>query len=485
MSLSEMKCQGLIGKTLSLEHIAHGMDCCLSIGILMKEFGFSKLAGAALAMIVSLLMLTVPMPLALAAGNTAPGVPGAGVTHPSAVAPQAPAAKAVLPVVSGSGVNFVLSSYLSTLSSLTITPGSTYVVDVGRSQGVTTLRGDVVNNGQLYFVSSNPAIHNIVFSAANLTNASGSVLGTRLLSTASSTLSANEIAAVGTLMANLNLSITARSVTNLGTIASSGSLSIATTNGFTNGGTLMSSQALSVNSGTAIVNTGAIGAVQDVNLWVGSGSLANSGQIISASGNINVATSQTQNLIINNLSGSMQATSGAINFRDVLYAGSASTSISGGALNAQVVNFNGGGGQLSANVDTISGTVNTVADTAHVSTNGDTLTLGNIMQTGDPTYFNDSGNIVITGNISVGENLVLISSQNILTSGPNVNFIQARNATGQAFDITMIAGANVTGSALGPAPSGITASQASSASFTGRLALVATLTLPVVRHHCR
>src|SRR5262249_18400445 len=130
-----------------------------------------------------------------------------------------------------------------------------------------------------------------------------------------------------------------------------------------------------------------------------------------------------------------------INVRDAGYQANGDLSIDGGDLIARELNLNSGGGVIYVKADNLVGTLTTRGYEARVYTNTDTLVLGTIKLDGDPTYYN-TGNIVISRNISVNEKLAIIAGGNI-TSDADGATITARGG-GQGFDIHLIAGADLT-----------------------------------------
>ncbi len=131
-----------------------------------------------------------------------------------------------------------------------------------------------------------------------------------------------------------------------------------------------------------------------------------------------------------------------LTFSEAGYNESFNSAVKGGDLLSEELNVNTGGGSTDVFVNQLTGTVNSSGTAAHVSANTSVLTIGNQCLVGDPTYFN-TGDIVLDGDIVVGEVLAIIAGGNI-TATSNLGQITARDAAGQGYDIHIIAGANIT-----------------------------------------
>jgi hypothetical protein len=117
--------------------------------------------------------------------------------------------------------------------------------------------------------------------------------------------------------------------------------------------------------------------------------------------------------------------------------------VTGGNLLSQQLKINAGGGTANIDVEQLTGTVSSSGNAVHVEASTDMLTLGKQNLSGDPTYYNDKGDITISGDIVVSEDLTIIASGNIFaTSG--LTQIVATNGSGAGAPINIIAGANVT-----------------------------------------
>ncbi len=148
---------------------------------------------------------------------------------------------------------------------------------------------------------------------------------------------------------------------------------------------------------------------------------------------------------INNNSGTVSALNGAINIREAGYNESFNSNMYGGDLLSKEVNAYTGAGTTDIHVKELTGILNTNGSAAHVSADTGTLILGNQCLVDDPTYYN-TGNIVIGGNILVGEKLAIVAGGDITAAGGVSNLaITARLAGGNqdGQDITIVAGVNL------------------------------------------
>lgn len=334
-------------------------------------------------------------------------------------------------------------------SALNLASNSTTVIDFANSQNVTI--GDLINSGTLVFASSNPAITSAsVFSTAILNQAAANMF------TSAAPLNISGFFPIS----NLLLS-SASNFVNHGNISATGDLSIAAAGQITNNGSIVSQANLNM-SAASLANSQMLSAIQNVNLHIAN--IQNQGQIASALGNINIAnaaagsiaSSLSQNALasllgniqINNNAGVIAAQNGSINIRDLVYAGTADLNIDGGNIVSRELNLNNGNGNIVAHLSSINGIVNTIGSCASLSVQDQNLMLGNLQISGDPTYFNNTGDITISGNIQVGAALSIIAAQNIKTTNA-VSLITTTGGTGQGHNIYMVAGANIT-AGVGP-----------------------------------
>jgi YVTN family beta-propeller protein len=298
-------------------------------------------------------------------------------------------------------------------------------------------------------VPQNVALNAIGFNAGTPLNVSGNVnvLGAiHTLQTAANTGSVLNVGNLnigsgGLLSGNLPAGL------NLGSsIFPSASMTVNVENHLTNMGTIASPGNLTVVAGGSITNqtvsnAPATMAAQNINLSAGSGQIFNSG-LIQALGNINLNTGNSQaDLNITAPGGTFEAIAGNINLRCASYVGSNNIHLDGGDYLSQNLNLYSGTGSITAGVNNVSGILSTYAGAVHESSNAKLLSLGKICVSGDPTYYN-TGSIQITGDISVAEDLAIIAGGDI-TSTSGLTSITARDGTGQGHHITLVSGANV------------------------------------------
>jgi len=279
-------------------------------------------------------------------------------------------------------------------SQLVVPTNVTVTGDFARTADGVRVTKDVVNFGSIIATSSNANRNTAVIGARSIENEQGGLI-------ASQASASNP---------ELNLTLKAeRNLSNQGSITAAGALEI--------------DAPLVVNRGT----------------------------MSSATSDVTFTTGENQ-LLVDNQTGTVSADNGAINIRTADYSGYAGSTVYGGDFNSRDFNLNAGQASADVFADTISGTVNSSGLAAHVRTNMDTLVIGNQCLTGDPTYFN-TGNIIIGGNIVVGEALAIIAGGSITTNQTALSIV-ARDAGTQGYDINIIAGAFITGGTGQIAPSG-------------------------------
>ncbi|MDZ4837091.1 MAG: hypothetical protein SGJ27_25180 [Candidatus Melainabacteria bacterium] len=311
--------------------------------------------------------------------------------------------------------------------------------DVGK--GATfQVTGDLTNAGSMYVYSSSKNNNKGLLKADNITNEQTGLISTML--------SDSQATEHGGALTPVNLSLEAADrFTNHGVIESSGELNI------TAGNVINSNSAGDANSSSTI--TGAPGPVLKAaaNLNISAPHVVNNGLIQSTNANVSFDNAVASDLVIQNTGGSISALNGSINLRTPSYDATFNTNMTGGDLLSQSLNINAGQGSADVYVNELTGVINETGLASHVKASTATLNLGSICLTGDPTYKNDAGNIVLSGDITVGEALTIIASGDITNSAPLT--ITAGNAN-SGFPITLIAGADITsvGTNTGTLPSG-------------------------------
>ena len=312
-------------------------------------------------------------------------------------------------------------------ANFTVASGVTTYGDFGKNSNF-ILKGDLNNYGSIYAVSSTNSARGGAIRTDDITNQSGALISSVLPSNLSS----------GSYRSKVDLELNARGeLTNLGTIESSGNLTLVSQ-------LVPTISSNSQASGSTLTNSGTISAQDSV--FITANNVHNSGTITAVNGGVSINGSPTLAINVNNTNGTISALNGAINVRDASYKGTFNNNIAGGDLLSKEVNLFAGNATNDVAVNELTGTVSQTGLAGHVSAATDDLRIGATCLTGDPTYYNTAGNISITGNLVVGEALTLIASGNIFSSAGTR--IEASSAA-QAFDITMIAGANITNPASG------------------------------------
>lgn len=285
-------------------------------------------------------------------------------TAPAPVVPTANISGAPLPTKA------VISPDLAASISNGVTNSGNVVIDFGALQGGVLDHGssNFTNSGTIYAISTNPAITTATISAQNIYNQAGATITTVAPS--------GILAQYSNIVANLNLVLNAvQSVVNAGTISSAGNLTV-------NAGTSIIN-ALPTNVASTVPQP-VMQAMNNVNL--NSASIANAGLIQSMTSNINVATTAlaaTQNIVFNNVGGTLQALQGAVNVRDSGFAGKFNTSILGGDILSRELNLYCGDGLLDVQLQNMTGDLTVHAGDGYISALSD-IHVANVVFTGDP-----------------------------------------------------------------------------------------------------
>ncbi len=297
------------------------------------------------------------------------------------------------------------SSVGGTLGAVTVTHGVKVVDTLGQLS-----LGSLTNYGSILTASSSQGSTDTI-SAGAIVNAAGGKIG-------SYSPPASGNGSSGLYAADPSLSATT-SISNSGAISSAGNLTIS---------------APVVNNTASHGAGGSISAAQNVN--VNTQVLNNSGVIAAISGNANVAS--TGALALNGTGGSLQAQNGNINLSST----NADVTATGGNFESQNLNINAGTGNVTANIDTVSGLVNASGNCIHINADTADLKLGSINASGDPMFTN-VGNLSIDGYIAPtnGQDLTLIAGGNIVSATGNTG-LDTSSATGNGGNLTLVAGAN-------------------------------------------
>ncbi len=307
-------------------------------------------------------------------------------------------------------------------ANLTVASGVTTYGDFGKNSNF-ILKGDLNNYGSIYAVSSTNSARGGAIRADDITNQSGALI--------SSVLPSNLLG--GSYASKVDLELNARGqLTNLGTIESSGNL------------TLVSQLVPTVSNtspqvGSTLTNSGTISAQDSV--FITANNVNNSRTITAVNGAVSINGSPTLAINVNNTNGTISALNGAINVRNADYKGTFNNNITGGDLLSKEVNLFAGNATNEVVVNQLTGLLSQTGSAGHVSTATDNLQIGDTCFTGDPTFYNNGSQISISGTVTFAEDIVFISTGNII--GINGFSVEARNGT-QGYDVTMIAGANIT-----------------------------------------
>lgn len=282
----------------------------------------------------------------------------------------------------------VMLAGLGGLSSLNVPTGVTAVGVL--NSGALNITGSLINNGLLVALPGTSSVSNLQVSAASIFNGSTGTITTSVPA---------QLAAIFSSTSPVNLQlISGGNFTNLGNISASGNLSIVA------GGSI-------VNSGTITGNLSAV-------LSSITGSITNQGIISSTLGNVALSTVNPVDLLVNNTRGLITGSNIDFNSTGSL------VSVLGGTLSAtQNVNFNARDGVVRAMLDEVRGTVNVTACESHLSVNGGQLNIGSVDLSGDPTFVNSGGDIVLNPNAPggvlsfAGENLAVLAAGSVLPGG--------------------------------------------------------------------
>ncbi len=272
----------------------------------------------------------------------------------------------------------------------------------------------------------------------------------------------NTTSKLETITANNILEMTGSSIQGTGTAANSmvhDNLLLKDQTDFINFGTVSNFSDISINSNGNIVNQtdGQINSIAGINLSISSfGYLINNGLIDGQ--NINIAfNGNGQNLnpvIIGN--GDFNSILGSVNIitsnipSGITGGNTASASISDGfgELKINGVNFNGKNLNISAPNEKVILAANSISSIINVNSASlsaevfkNSLNLGKIVETSDPTFFNVNGDVNIYGGInSPGGNVAVVAAGNINVSGGSIN--TGLTSSGTAGNVILFSGVN-------------------------------------------
>ncbi len=314
---------------------------------------------------------------------------------------------------------------VSSRTGLLIVPAGVIGIDNVSSGHGLSIKGDILNYGTIYGLSTNSQITTAGISAKDVVNESGGLISTDIPGLLLNTL--------GPVNDATNLTILAsRSISNSGTIGSSG----------------------------------------NINLLSGGGNISNAGLVLSSAGNVNLsACGRSANLTVNASGGTFSVAGGNIDLHTAGSGNVGNINMIGGNYLSNQLNISAPSGSITGNVGQVSGTVNTKSNATHLIADSTSMLLGDNSAKGDPTYVNTGGSIVIDGAVTAGEAITILASQDITVQAGSNASISTRQVSGDGSDITLIAGASVStsGSSVGgpiPENSPIGAGTSASVNFT-------------------
>jgi hypothetical protein len=197
---------------------------------------------------------------------------------------------------------------------------------------------------------------------------------------------------------------------------------------------------LTLSASERIKNAGSIVSGGNLTLTSDAGLLANSGLIASTGGNISITSGDSTKSIDVQATGGRFDAAGSINIRDDAYRGSAGVNLNGGDYHSQSLNIFSGEGVIEGIVGEVSGQLNTVAGIEHFYASTELLKIGNNCITGDPTFANSAGGIVIQGKNTFGEAVAFLANGDITADG-------TAQIVAKGYNVYMIAGAALSVSA--------------------------------------
>jgi len=314
----------------------------------------------------------------------------------------------------------VMAELGNTLGSLAIPHGVSALANFSSTNSL-NLSGDLLNAGTLYLYSST-ANHSGAINAANIINEGGSIITSTLPGVLASSLGSK---------GNFSFQLNAlNNISNAGSIVSSGNLALHA------GGSITNLNSAGGNS-QALMQANA-------NLNLDAALISNGGKISSVTGNINISSPNQSSIVINNSGGELSALKGDINIGEQQSSADSNFNLTGGSIVSNNLNIYSGTGTVDVSSTNLSAVINVYAGQAHVDVNSPDLKLGVMDLSGDPTFYNQNGNITISEPLSFsGQNLALVASGNIIC-GPGATVIDTSSNAGNGGAISLIAGAKFT-----------------------------------------
>lgn len=355
---------------------------------------------------------------------------------PAGSSPVAP--DSALSPVSSVSVN---GNSSSTFSGLSLSAGKSIVIDFGGSSILNFASNIRVPAGAtLYAISTNPLVQTATIKAPNFLILPGASI--------TSVLPSGGLLGYENAIDGLSLSlIAATNFINQGTIASAGNLNVFAGNQI-------------VNSAPAGAASAVMQAVANLNLF--GPSIVNQGMISSIAGNIsinspaqfqsslagvmnsnNLATLIGNQVSIYGAGGVFSALNNTIDIGGNLSNLTKFTMMDGDFLSKNL-NIDLGSGVLNATVGKVTGIANINGGEVHFGSNSsETLYLGNLCVTGDPTYFNKGGDIKLTTGLTngvTGDDLAILAAGNVDLAGFGIT---TTDPSGVGRNLVIVAGANL------------------------------------------
>ncbi|MBY0550463.1 MAG: hypothetical protein K2W95_24505 [Candidatus Obscuribacterales bacterium] len=320
-------------------------------------------------------------------------------------------------VATGGYVNLT-PQLAQTITGLVVPTNVSLLHNVGELQTL-NLTGNLTNSGNYFAFSTNNAITNGIINASNLYNNQNALLTSVL---PSGGLPGGITGAISNLSLTLNI---VNNLFNAGAITSAGNLNI-------NAGAIYNQLPAGVTGASPIMQ-----AVNNLNLNATLGNITNSGAMAAVMGNVNLAS--VNNMVINNVNGSIQALMGNINVRDAAFDAAKNLDILGGKFVSQQLNLNSGKGDVNVDIIGATGLINVAACNLHINSE-DTVNLGTLNLGGDPGIYSTYGDINIGGSIVTnGQPLALVASGSIRTTVAGLT-INTENPGGDGGSIFISAG---------------------------------------------
>jgi len=224
-----------------------------------------------------------------------------------------------------------------------------------------------------------------------------------------------------------------------GNLNDSGNLNLITTHS--------ASDTFSILAGNIVVGSqGLISTPGNLNLFARSGDITNNGTISSTNGSIDISVPKAIDINVNSNNGTFQALNGNINISGLHMTEDNTAKLNGGNWLSNQLNINIGSGNLNANVNNVNGQLNISAGSNNFVANTPSLNLGNMNITGDPTWFNTGGNVVISGDIDAtgsSPNIAILASGNIYSTAAANIASSAAQTGGNGGNILLVAGASL------------------------------------------